>query len=103
MRVAGNDCVVKPRGWCKVITCICSLFILVGDSGSVDCMGSIEREVEFVAFQICEGVDCNVEIRGVVCKLSVHPIKGASPDVVLGTKDAIVPLLEMVVLLVEDM
>ncbi len=77
--------VVKPRGWCKVITCICPSFIVVGDPGGVDRMGPIEQEIEFVAIRICEGVDCNVGVGGVVCKLSVHPIEGASSDVVLGT------------------
>ncbi len=75
----------------------------MGDSGVVDCMGPIEQEVEFFAFWICEGVYCNVGVRGVTCKLSVHPIKGALSDVVLGSKDTVVPVLEMVVLLVEDM
>ncbi len=85
-----------------VIACICPSFIVVGDSGGVDRVGPIEEEVEFIAFWICEGVDSNVGVRGVVCKLLVHPIKGALSDVVLGTKNAIVPLLEMVALLVED-
>ncbi len=94
---------VKPRGWCKVIMCICPSFIVVGDSGGVDCMGPIEQEIESITFRICEGVDCNVGVRGVLCKLSVHPIEGAALDVVFGSEDAIVPMLEMVVVLVEDM
>ncbi len=76
---------IEPRGWCKVLACICPSFIVVGDFGSVDRMGPIEEEVEFVTFRICEGVDSNVGVGGVVCKLLVHPIKGATSDVVLGT------------------
>ncbi len=85
MGVVGDDCVIEPRDWCKVIACICPSFIVVGDSGGVDCMSPIKQVIEFIAFRICEGVDCNVGVRGVVCKLSVHPIKGALSDVVLGS------------------
>ncbi len=67
-----------------MIACI-SLFIVVGDSGGVDRMNPIKQEIEFVAFRICEGVDCNFGVLGVVCKLLVHPIKGALPDMVLGS------------------
>ncbi len=68
-----------------VIACICPSFIVVGDSGSVDHMGPIEQEIEFIVFRICEGVDSNVGIGGVKCKLLVHPFNGASSDVVRGT------------------
>ncbi len=61
----GDDWVIKPGGWCQVFASICPLFIIVGDFGGVDCMCPIKQIIEFIAFWICEGVDCNVGAGGI--------------------------------------
>ncbi len=103
-RVVGvsDDCMIKPGGWCEVFPCICPSFIVVGDSGGVHCMGPVQQVIEFVALRVCEGVNHNVWVWDVVCKLLMHPFKGAMTGMILGSNDSVVPLLEVGILLVED-
>ncbi len=68
----GDDCVIKPGGCGVMISCICPSVVIVGDSECVDHMGPIEQVIEFFALWVCEGVDCNVGVWDVACKLPLH-------------------------------
>ncbi len=54
------------------------------------------------AFGIGEVVHCQVGVRCVAGELSGDPFQGASSFVVFCTKDAVVPVAEVVLLLVEN-
>ncbi len=54
-------------------------------------------------FNVGEVVDCQIGVWGVNRKLAGDPFQGASLFVVCGAEDAVVPVAEVVLLLVEDM
>ncbi len=83
--------------------CICPLPIVVSDLSGVDGMGPVEELVEVVSLRVCDGIDCYGGIRGVLYKLSSNPFQGAAADMVISPQEAVVPLAEMVILLVEDL
>ncbi len=82
-----------------MVLCICPPFIVVGDSCGVDHMGPIKQVIEFVVLRVC---DCNGGVLCVLYKLPLHPFQGAPLDMILGSKDLVVPMLEVGILLIED-
>ncbi len=99
----GADVVVEP--WCcsVLISCLRPSVVVVGDSGAVGGMGAVEEMVEMVLFNVGEVVNCQIGVGGVDRKFAGDPFQGASSLVVRGAKDAVVPVAEVVLLLVEDM
>lgn len=66
-------------------------------------MGPVEKGIEFVTPQSCEGVDGYMRVWNVLCKLPNNPVQGALLDMIIGTKDSAVPVMKVGILLVEDM
>ncbi len=66
-------------------------------------MGAVEGVIEMVLFNVSEVVNCQIGVQGVDHKLAGDPFQGASSVVVSGAKDAMVPVVEVVLLLVKDM
>ncbi len=99
----GADVMVEP--WCcsVSISSVLPSFIVVGDSGAVGGMGAVEEMVEMFSFNVGEAVHCQIWVGGVNRKLAGDPFQGASSFWVRDTKDAVVPVAEVVLLLVEDM
>ncbi len=63
-------------------------------------MGPIEDVIKLVMLWCHKGVDCHVRVRKVLCKLPSNPFQSALPDMILGSKDSIVPVTEVGILLV---
>ncbi len=99
----GVDVVVKP--WCCgiSISCVRPSVVVVRDSGAVGGMGVVEEVVEMFLFNVGEVVHCQIGVWGVDPKLAGDPFQGALLFMVCNAKDAIVPVVEVGVLLVEDM
>ncbi len=99
----GADVMVEP--WCcsVSISSVLPSFIVVGDSGAVGGMGAVEEMVEMYLFDVGEVVNCQIGVGGVERKSAGDPFQGATSFVVRGAEDAVVPVAEVVLLLVEDM
>ncbi len=66
-------------------------------------MGPVEEVIEMGTLPICEGIDWYVGIRSLLDKLLSDPFLGAASDMVISPQDAVVPVMEMGILLKEDL
>ncbi len=101
--MVGANVVVKP--WCcsACSSCVRPSVIVVGDSGAVGGVGPVEKVIKMFPLNVGEVVNRQVGIRGFMHKLKDDPFQGASAVVVRVAEDAMVPVAEVGLLLVEDM
>ncbi len=74
----------------------------MGDLCFVDHMSPGEQVVVAVLLCVHKGINQCGRIGGFPFKLLYDPVQSAAADMVVGPKDVIVPEMQMVILLVED-
>lgn len=75
--------------------------IVVAHPCMICALRTVQQVVEFGPFSWHERTGRDIHIGLFLCKLPYNPFQGAAVVVVLWAKDAIVPMLEMLVLLIE--
>ncbi len=65
-------------------------------------MDPVEEVIEIVPLRGCEGIDWYVGVKGFLDELLHDPVQGAAADMVIDPQNAVVPVMEMGILLVKD-